>query len=342
MARLFHYRIINNAFGDPCILVKLLREKRALLLDVGDIRKLSFNEILKVTDIFITHTHIDHFIGFDQVIRAILRRNEPLRVYGPENIIECVYGKLRGYTWNLVSDYPLKIEVYAILENEIQQADFIASRGFKIENIKAISIQNNTVLNEPLFKVKAIVLSHGIPVVAYLIEEDFHININKVELEKSGFSIGPWLGQLKKTIKAYYNYDPVNILVPKHKDMEILIETPKGKLKLEEIFHILKITKGEKISYVMDVSPIEENINKIIHFVKGSDILFCEAYFLSKDKERAIERNHLTAEITGRIARLAEVGELKILHISPKYIDNPQEVYREVELSRAGILQENL
>jgi len=51
------------------------------------------------------------------------------------------------------------------------------------------------------------------------------------------------------------------------------------------------------------VAPIEENIQKVIDFVKGSDILFCEAYFLSKDKDRAIERNHLTAETTGKIAK---------------------------------------
>lgn len=337
MAKLFHYKIVNNAFGDPCVLLKLLREKRALLLDVGDIKKIPFNEILKVSDIFVTHTHIDHFIGFDQIIRAILRRQKPLRVYGPENIIECVHGKLRGYTWNLVSDYSLQIEVYAIRQKEIVVAEFIASSGFKIKRIQTIPFKNNLILNEPLFKVRALILSHGIPVIAYSIEEDYHININKVELDKEGLPIGPWLGELKRLIKTHYNYNPFNMLKSKRKISNVRIETPKGKLNIEKLFHILKITKGEKISYVTDVSPIEENIEKIIQFVKGSDILFCEAYFLNKDKDRAIERNHLTAKITGKIARKAAVGELKILHISPKYTENPQEVYREVELSREEI-----
>ncbi|ODA43676.1 Metal-dependent hydrolases of the beta-lactamase superfamily III [Thermodesulfovibrio sp. N1] len=333
MSRLFHYKVVNNAFGDPCVFVRLLREKRALLFDVGDIRRIPFNEILKVSDIFVTHTHIDHFIGFDQVIRAVLRRTEPLRVYGPENIIDCVYGKLKGYTWNLVSDYPLTIEVFAITEKKIHRAKFSASQRFKIEKLPSLPKQE-VILQEPLFKVKALVLSHGIPVIAYCLEEDYHININKVELEKRGFEIGPWLGELKKLIKLHYDYAPFNMLKPKNPSLKLKINTPKGQFSIEELFDILKITKGEKLSYVMDVAPKESNIQKIIKFVKDSDILFCEAYFLNKDIERAMERNHLTAALTGKIAKEAEVDDLVILHISPKYIDNPQEVYKEVELSR--------
>ncbi|MGC8795486.1 MAG: ribonuclease Z [Thermodesulfovibrio sp.] len=331
VARLFHYRVVNDAFGDPCVFVRLLRERRALLFDVGDIRKIPFNEILKVSDIFVTHTHIDHFIGFDQVIRAVLRRAEPLRVYGPDNIIDCVYGKLRGYTWNLVSDYPLSIEVFAITKKKIKRARFCAKNKFKIEKLPTLPRQQ-WIIEDPLFKVKAEVLSHGIPVIAYSIEEDFHINIKKVELEKKGFVVGPWLGQLKKLIKLYYDYDPQKMLKPKQ--FSVKINTSKGEFLVEELFDILNISKGEKISYVMDVAPVEENIKKIIDFVKGSDVLFCEAYFLSKDMERAIERNHLTAALAGKIAKEAEVKELIILHISPKYINNPEEVYREVELSR--------
>ncbi len=341
MAKLFHYRAINNAFGDPCILIQLSRLKRALLLDLGDIRRISFSEILKISDIFVTHTHIDHFIGFDQVIRAILRRQEPIRIFGPENIIEAVEGKLRGYTWNLVEDYPLKIETYGIKNNkEMSFAVFSASKGFKKEEKGIIGIKNNIILNDSLFKVKATVLSHGIPVIAYSIQEEYHININKVELEKRGLQIGPWLGELKKLVKTHYKFDPHKILKPKNKNLKLTVETPKGTIPIEEVFPLLIITKGEKISYVMDVAPKEENIKKLINFLRHSDILFCEAYFLHKDIDRALQRNHLTAKIVGEIARKAKVREVKILHISPKYIENPQEVYKEVERSRQGILHQ--
>lgn len=340
MAKLFHYKIVNDVFGDPVVFVRLLWKSRAILFDIGDIRKLNFSELLKVTDVFVTHTHIDHFIGFDQLLRAILRRAEPLRVFGPENIIECVEGKLRGYTWNLVSEYPLKIEVYAIFEEEIRKATFNAWERFKISEVISLKKDRDFIVEEPEFKVKAQILSHGIPVVAYCIEEEFHININKEALRTSGLSVGPWLSNLKALIKKYYKYDPEKNLVLKDANQQpIKIETPAGVFSIEELFPILKIKKGEKISYVMDVAPTEENIEKIISFVKDSDILFCEAYFLEADRQKAFERNHLTTYDVGRIAKEAGVSEIIITHVSPKYINSPEEVYKEVELSKKGLLQ---
>ncbi len=76
----FHHRLINSYFEDPCLYVRVLREKRAVLFDIGDIRALSTAELYKITDVFVTHTHIDHFIGFDVLLRVILRRNIPLNV----------------------------------------------------------------------------------------------------------------------------------------------------------------------------------------------------------------------------------------------------------------------
>jgi len=62
--------------------------------------------------------------------------------------------------------------------------------------------------------------------------------------------------------------------------------------------------------------------------------------FSVRIKTEQFERNHLTAETTGKIAKDADVKEVVIIHISPKYIANPQEVYKEVELSRSGVLQQ--
>lgn len=337
MAKLFHYKVVNDLFGDPVVFVRLLWKSRAFLFDIGDIRKLNFSELLKVTDVFVTHTHIDHFIGFDQLLRAILRRDKPLRVFGPENIIECVEGKLKSYTWNLVSDYPLSIEVYAISERDIKKATFNAWENFRVKEFEVQKRYDEAILKESEFQVKAQILSHGIPVVAYCIEEEFHINIDKEALKNSGLSVGPWLGNLKTLIKKYYKYDPEKNLIQKEENQEkIKVETPAGAFTIEELFKILKIKKGEKISYVMDVTPTEDNIEKIINFVKNSDILFCEAYFLESDRNKALERNHLTTFDTGRIARQAAVKELIILHVSPKYINNPSKVYEEVELSKRG------
>ena len=67
--------LVNGPFEDPALFVRVLREKRAFLFDVGDVSALAPGDLQKITDVFVTHTHIDHFIGFDSLLRALLRRS---------------------------------------------------------------------------------------------------------------------------------------------------------------------------------------------------------------------------------------------------------------------------
>jgi ribonuclease Z len=58
-------------------------------------------------------------------------------------------------------------------------------------------------------------------------------------------------------------------------------------------------------------------------------VLYIEAYFLDKDKDRASYRYHLTAKQAGSIAREAGVGRLTVFHFSPKYIGDPEKLVSE-------------
>jgi ribonuclease BN (tRNA processing enzyme) len=49
-----------------------------------------FAKLLRVSDIFVSHRHVDHFIGFDQILRLLLGRHQKVRVSGPEGFIEAV------------------------------------------------------------------------------------------------------------------------------------------------------------------------------------------------------------------------------------------------------------
>lgn len=301
----FIHRLINGPFEDPCLFVRIIREKRAFLFDIGNIDRLKSGDLQKITDVFVTHTHIDHFIGFDTLLRALLRRESPLRIYGPSNIAECIEGKLTGYTWNLIKEYPLKIEVFCI------KGDKMITSGFNAENCfkkKEGSIYNfeGFVLHEPLLKVRAIQLDHQIPCLAFSLEEEFHININKAALTEMGLPVGPWLSELKKAIREH-----------KSGDTEFIVN--KRRYQLDELRDIAKITRGQKVSYVTDASLSENNVKSIIELVQDSDTLYCEAYFLEKDRDRALERFHLTARTTGMIAKKGNVSNLVVMHFSPKY-----------------------
>ncbi len=311
----FIHKLVNNPFDDPCVYIRIMREKRALLFDIGDISNLPQGDLFKITDVFVTHTHIDHFIGFDYLLRAILKRNTPLRIYGPLNIIDCIEGKLKGYTWNHIKEYPARIYTNAVKDN------FIYSYVFGAEDIfqkKLIGVQsfNGSLLDEPFFKVKAIQINHQIPCLGFKLEEPYHININKALLTERGLPVGPWLSEFKEAIR-----------LNKELSTEFIING--NKYTLGNLIDIASITKGQKIAYITDVAPEEENILKIIDFVRGSDVLYCEAYFMKKDKEQAIKRFHLTSDITGRIALEAGVKELIPIHFSPRYMKLRENPYTE-------------
>jgi len=301
----FFHRLINGPFEDPSLFIRIIRERRALLFDIGSIDRLKPGDLQKITDVFVTHTHIDHFIGFDTLLRALLRREEPLRVYGPSNIADCIEGKLKGYTWNLIKEYPIKIKVFCIKGDKIITSSFHAESCFeRIEN--GTCDFNDTILKEPLFNVKAIQLDHRVPCLSFSLEEEFHININKATLEEKRLPVGPWLSEFKNAIREQKSVNTDFIISSK-------------RYKLGELRDIARITKGQKVSYVVDASLNDENIKKIIELVHDSDTLYCEAYFLEKDRDRALERSHLTAKTAGRIAREARVRNLVVMHFSPKY-----------------------
>ncbi|GAB4390807.1 MAG: ribonuclease Z [Thermodesulfovibrionales bacterium] len=301
----FHHRLVNGPFEDPLLYVRLLWQRRAMLFDVGTVSRLRAADILKVTDIFVTHTHIDHFIGFDAVLRVLLRRPQPLRVYGPEAILDCVEGKLRGYAWNLIRDYPIQVEVFGVSQGGVRRASFHAENSFGRVDGESFTF-DGTLLREPGFRVRAAILSHDIQCLAYSLEEDFHINIDKAALLRRGLPVGPWLADLKAAVRRGAPGD-------------VSFEVEGATYTLDSLRDMVMTTRGQKFTYVTDASPEKENIDKITELARGSDTLYCEAYFVEADRERARERSHLTGRLAGRIARESGSRSLVAMHFSPKY-----------------------
>jgi ribonuclease Z len=90
----------------------------------------------------------------------------------------------------------------------------------------------------------------------------------------------------------------------------------------------------------MDLAIENDNIERVTDFVKGSDYLYTEAYYLHKDIKLAVERNHLTARIVGSIARKAKVKNLIPLHFSLRYKDHPELIIEEAMKAFSGEYEE--
>lgn len=327
----FSSYLVNDCFGDPGVYVEVRWSKRALLFDLGHNDSLGPTRLLRATDIFISHTHMDHFIGFDAVVRVALGRGKTLRLYGPPGLIDNVDGKLRGYTWNLVDGYPLTIEVSEFHEEKIRRALFHAADGFipSAQPDGPLSIDQEsgcfTVLDDPMFTVKAVALNHRIPSFAYSLEEQFHINVNKQKLHEAGLPVGGWLKDVKQYIwegkPDDFRFTATLFDEHRRKEQDFVL----GEIKSR----FLTITRGQKLAYVVDARYDAKNESKIVALAKEADVFYCESPYLDADAEKARDRYHLTAGQAGIMARKARVRDLVVFHFSPRYTGQGDALERE-------------
>ncbi len=328
MNPLFHPLVVNGPWGDPVLYIEFKHDRRAILFDLGELRLLPARNLLKVTHVFVSHTHLDHFIGFDHLLRVCLGREKTLFLYGPPQFIDQLESKLRSYTWNLVENYSnnLLLVAYEIRPDRVLEAHFSTGKAFRKSLLReTIKPFEGRLHEEEAFQIRYAMLDHKIPSLAFSLEERCHLNILKTGLAEMNLPKGVWLKELKEAVWRGERDDfPVRV---RGKDREGFQECtfPLGRLKKE----LIKVTPGQKIVYMVDTVLNEETEKAMIDLARGADLLFIEAAFLDKDRDRAREKCHLTAAQAGRLGRRAGVKRMIPIHFSPKYSRNPEFLEQE-------------
>jgi ribonuclease Z len=343
-----HPRLVNGRFGDPALFVEMLHRREALLFDAGELSALTARDLLRVSHVFISHMHIDHFIGFDALLRVNVGREKTIQVTGPPGIIRAVGHKLNAYDWDLVDRYKTDL-VFEVVEigrkaavpcrerrvepgnnpgvakaatssvpvndpEHCRAARFRFKRRFEQEEL-ATPLN----WNHPLgLKLETALLEHHGPCLGFAISEPAHVNIWKTRLEEHGLATGPWLQHLKNAVLAGAADDKV-------------IQMPGGKAQpLGSLRDLVSVTRGQKITYVTDVADSRANRLAIASLARGSDLFFIEARFSAADHEAAAERAHLTTSAAGELACAARVRRLEPFHFSPRYDGEEERMLGEV------------
>lgn len=325
MRPLLHSSLVNGRYGDPALYVEMLFEKRALLFDLGDITFLPPRKVHRIEHVFVSHAHIDHFVGFDVLLRVLVGREKTVHLFGPSGFIERVAHKLHGYQWNLADRflYDLGFAVTEIDRTGIARAArFRLKNAFEREPLGATHLPGRLVHSEPTFVVAAAVLEHGTPCLAFALQERAHVNIWKNRLADLELPVGPWLRDFKRAI--------IDGLPDDH-----MIDIPGSEqlaghaVPLGALRSVVTITPGQKIGYVTDAADTSANRHAIIDLVRGADLLFIEAAFAAADVALASERAHLTTKAAGEIARAAGVRRMEPFHFSPRYEGQEEQMMAE-------------
>lgn len=333
MRQTFSAELVNEPFGDPGLYVDFMFEPRALLFDLGNLAALPNKKLLRISDVFVTHTHMDHFFGFDRLLRICLGRARHLRLYGPPGFAAQVQHKLAAYTWNLVDNYPgdFTIEVWELDRDWLARGTRLrCHQRFQAEPLPARQLHDGVLLDEPGFRVRAAFLDHGIACLGYAVEEKVHVNVWKNRLAELGLTVGPWLKELKALVsRGAADETPVRA---GSRATDAVV--PLGALKAR----VLEQVPGEKICYVTDVAYQPDNVARIVALAAGATQLFIEAAFLERDGDHAARKLHLTARQAGSIARAAGARFVMPFHFSSRYAGREAELREEVETARRGAL----
>jgi ribonuclease BN (tRNA processing enzyme) len=173
-------------------------------------------------------------------------------------------------------------------------------------------------LAEPALRVRAAVLDHRTPVLAFALEPSLDVKVRKERLAALRWAPGPWLTVLKS--KVLEGELDATIELPNHSRERV------GLLADE----LLIVRPGDKLVYATDLADTAENRALLGNLAHGAHTLFCEAMFCEAEAEQAARTGHLTARACGEIAAAAGVERLVPFHFSRRYGADPAKVYREV------------
>jgi ribonuclease Z len=156
-------------------------------------------------------------------------------------------------------------------------------------------VEKGVISQQKLYSVECVPACHNVPAFSYILRmADIPGKFYVSKAKRLGIPSGP----LRKRLQQGHS-----------------ITTPDGKhVKPSDV--IGPTRKGPIIIYSGDTAPNPD----LVAQVKGADLLIHDATFSETHKDKAEEFLHSTAVQAAQIAAKANIGQLALVHISPRYL----------------------
>ena len=322
--------LVNGIFGDPLLQVQVAQTGRSFLFDLGETRLLTRRALHAVTDVFITHAHLDHIAGFIWLMRARMSGRFPAcRLYGPAGIGDRIANLVSGIEWDRIGNEGPEFEVAELHGGYVTLTAIKA--GCPPFELGKRDISDGILLQESGLRVRAIELDHGIPVLSFSLEIDNRYDIREDRLPWLGLEPGSWLEELRSCLQRG--------------DINVPIALPNGRSELASTLGkalVRRFEPGLKLVYATDLADTPSNRQQAIAHARDAQLLFLEASFAEADREQATRTQHLTTRACGEIAAAAKVERLVPFHFSKRYQQQPELVYAEIRAACGDIAMEEV
>ncbi len=283
---------------DISILIKLDNYSFNIICECGEASELTVKDCQNTNALFISHTHIDHFINFDTILRHQIGGGNRVVICGPKGISKQVQSKIKAYQWNLIAEDAITYEVREIIDSDRIEVSELRPPIWDIVKTE----ERNKLYENKKFSVEFTILDHKTPSIAYLFKEYDSI---KFEANKSAFKSGAWVSRLKN---AYQAKDDL---------AAIMIENQSYQAK--ELYHLLEIKKGDTLGMIMDHAASASNHEKIAKLFQDCNKVYIECFYNYADRALAAANYHSYSKASGEIMSRCGVKTPIPIHFSRKY-----------------------
>ena len=327
------FRYLEPAFfsgllDDPVLYLHVRPSGSALLFDCGQIQHLAKRVLRSVTALFVSHAHMDHFMGFDTFIRNNHVAPRTVDVYGPPGIAGKAASKLAGYDWNLCEPSWCTVRVHELHPGVTESHILRGGEGFVRRLSGTEPRQDRIIHRDPHVTVEAEMCDHKIPSLMFRVTERPGFYLDEEKLEATGLVRGDWLRILKRRFYEGLSDGPaLTVLRRRGEGIE-----PEQVVDVRNLYESIRSEdRPAAIGYVTDIGFSEENVAKLLSLMEGVSLLVCECSFLAVDRDKARVSCHLcTSDLNYIMDRLRPTYVLP-MHLSKSYTDRSNLLYQELE-----------
>ncbi len=296
---MFSAQIKSDIDEDICILVQVANHSYNYLCDCGEAKKLTVKECRNTNAIFISHTHIDHFVNFDTILRHQIGIERKVIICGPKGITEQIQKRIQSYCWNLIEPNAIEYEVREIIANNSIRSTILRPPLWEQEEQKTNS--STTIFNENEFYVTFEILDHKTASIAYLFKTHPKTKIQLPKHIKGGI----WVAALKEA----YHTNAINTIIDVHGDMYFA----------KDLFYMIRKAPIDSLGIIMDHAANEENHQKIKRLFTNCQQVYIECFYKDEDTDAAIVNYHSYASMSAHIMKECNVTNAIPVHFSRKY-----------------------
>lgn len=301
-------RLVNGSVGDPVLYVDYPDRDNALLFDAGDNAALEFERLADLEAVFVTHHHVDHFIGLDRIIRANIDNDKTLSIFGPVNTIQKVYDRIKSYEYPFFPFQKITIRVHEILPGCIRWALLECRQRFPEPVVEERAWSGGTVFGNDEVAVEAVHTDHTVPGLAYAFVEKPGYHLDSRQIDRGLLKPGKWVAEVLKRLHADESLDST-------------LDIQGGRFRLGGLVEqYFRKSRGTRIAFVTDTFWSEDVQPGLLKLAHKADRLYCDSFYMEAQAKAAAKHRHMTAANAARFAEAAKVHELVLIHFSKRYV----------------------